>query len=61
MKIKCGYSMGYAGTDSEWTADIPEEIIANGQEAIAAYVEEVQQEIWENACEKVSAWAHIME
>lgn len=61
MKIKIGYSMGYAGTDSEWTEDVPEDVVAEGQEAIDSYVEETQQQLWSEACEKISVWAEVVE
>lgn len=61
MKIKLGYSMGYAGTDSEWVEDIPDEVVAEGREAIDEYIEEVQSNIWSDACEKISVWAEIVE
>jgi hypothetical protein len=61
MKIKCGYSMGFAGTDSEWTETVPEDVVAEGQEAIDAYLEEVQGGLWQEACEKISVWATIVE
>jgi hypothetical protein len=61
MKIKLGYSMGYAGTESEWTEDIPEDVIEEGQEAIAWYVERAQDEAYLQACEKISVWAEIVE
>ena len=61
MKIKIGYGMGFAGTDSEWVEDIPDEVVAEGQEAIDAYLEEVQGSVWQDACEKISVWATIVE
>jgi hypothetical protein len=61
MRIKLGYSMGYAGTDSEWQEDIPEDVVAEGQNAIDAYIEQLQGEIWQEASEKISAWVEIIE
>ena len=61
MKIKIGYGMGYAGTDTEWLEDIPDDVIAEGQEAIDAYADEMQQNAWNEACERVSAWAEVVE
>lgn len=61
MKIKVGYSMGYAGTDSEWTEEVPEDVIAEGQEAIDSYVEETCKYLYNEACEKISVWAEIEE
>lgn len=61
MKIKVGYGMGYAGTDTEWTEEVPEDVIAEGQEAIDKYIEETQQYLWEQACELISVWAEIIE
>jgi hypothetical protein len=61
MKIKIGYSMGYAGTDTEWTEDIPEDVVTEGQEAIDAYIEETHQHTWNEACEKISVWAEVVE
>jgi hypothetical protein len=61
MRIKLGYSMGYVGTDSEWQEDIPEDVVAEGQNAIDAYIEQLQGEIWQEASEKISAWVEIIE
>lgn len=61
MKVKCGFSMGYAGTDTEWTEDVPDEVVEEGQEAIDAYLEELQQQLWQEACDKISVWAEIEE
>lgn len=61
MKIKVGYSMGYAGTDSEWTESVPDEIVAKGQEAIEKYLDSVRDDLWQDACEKISVWAEIEE
>ena len=61
MKIKLGYSMGYAGTDSLWTEEVPDDVIEKGQEAVEAYLEGVRQRLYEEACEKISVWAEIEE
>lgn len=61
MKISCGYSMGYAGTDSTWTEEIPDEVVEAGSEAIQEYLEETRQFVWEAACQKISVWAEIKE
>lgn len=61
MKIKCGFSMGYAGTDTEWEEEIPEDVVAEGPEAIEAYIEDARQYNFEQACEKISVWAEIVE
>jgi len=61
MKIKVGYSMGYSGTDSEWTEEVPEDVIAEGQEAIDNYLEETRDYLYQQACEKISVWAEIVE
>lgn len=59
MKIKCGYSMGYAGTNSEWTEDVPDEVVAEGYEAVEKYLDNLANEIYQDACEKISVWATI--
>lgn len=61
MQIKLGYSMGYAGTDSEWTEEIPQDVIEGGEEAIEAYLEEMREQLYGEACEKISVWAKIEE
>lgn len=61
MKIRCGQNMGYAGTDSQWTEEIPEDVVEAGSEAIEEYLEEARQLIWEAACQKISVWAEIEE
>jgi len=61
MKIKCGYSMGYAGTDSEWTEEVPQDVVDEGQEAIEAYIDSVRDDIYCEAMEKISVWAKIVE
>ena len=61
MKIKVGYSMGYAGTDSEWTEEVPDDVVAEGSEAIEAYLEETRDYLYEQACDKISVWAEIVE
>lgn len=61
MKIKLGYSMGYAGTDSEWIEEVPEDVVAEGQEAIDNYLEETRDYLFQDACEKISVWAEIIE
>jgi hypothetical protein len=61
MRLKCGYSIGFAGTESEWEEDVPDEVVAAGQDAIDEYVEETHQGIFEDACEKISSWVTIIE
>lgn len=61
MKIKVGYSMGYAGTDSEWTEEVPDDVVAEGSEAVEAYLEETRDYLYEQACDKISVWAEIEE
>ena len=61
MKIKVGYSMGYSGTDSEWTEEVPDDIVAEGQESIEEYLEETRDYLFQQACEKISVWAEIEE
>lgn len=61
MKIKLGYSMGYAGTDTEWTEEIPEDVVAEGDDAIEAYLDDVRDSLFNEACEKISIWAEIEE
>lgn len=61
MKIKLGYSMGYSGTDSEWEEEIPEDVVAEGDEAIAEYLEETRDYLFQQACEKISVWAETVE
>ena len=61
MKIKMGYSMGYAGTDTEWTEEVPEDVIEGGPDSIQAYLEETKDSVYEEACEKISVWAEIVE
>lgn len=61
MKIKLGYSMGYAGTDTEWEEEIPDDVVEEGQEAIEAYLDSVRDSLYEEACEKISIWAEIEE
>jgi hypothetical protein len=61
MKIKMGYSMGYAGTDTEWTEEVPEDVVADGQGTINAYVDAMYQDLYDEACEKISVWAEIVE
>lgn len=53
MKIKLGYSMGYAGTDYEWTEEVPDDVVAEGSEAIEAYLEETRDYLYEQACDKI--------
>jgi hypothetical protein len=59
MKITLGYSMGYAGTDTEWEDELPEDIDPNNKQAVEAYLEELQQALWQEACEHISVWAEI--
>jgi hypothetical protein len=61
MKIRLGYSMGYAGTDTEWIEDIPTDVVEAGEEEIAAYIAESQDQLYAEACEKISVWATIEE
>ena len=61
MKIKMGYSMGYVGTDTECTEEVPDDIVEEGQEAIDAYVDAIYQHLYDEACEKISVWAEIEE
>lgn len=61
MKIKLGYSMGYAGTDSEWTEEVPKDVVAEGQKAVEAYLDNIRDSLYEEACEKISIWAEIEE
>jgi hypothetical protein len=61
MKIKLGYSMGYAGTKSEWTEEVPEDVIAEGKSAIEDYLDAAQDSIYAEACDKISVWVEIVE
>ncbi len=61
MKIKMGYSMWYSGTDSEWTEEIPDHVVAEGDEAVAEYLEETRDYLFLQACEKISVWAETIE
>lgn len=61
MKVKCGFSMGYAGTDEEWTEDVPDDVVEEGQEAVDAYLNGVRDSLFSQACEKISVWAEIEE
>jgi hypothetical protein len=61
MKIRVGYSMGYAGTDTEWIENIPDEVMEEGEEAIAGYIESLKDDLYADACEKISVWANIEE
>jgi hypothetical protein len=56
-----GYSMGYAGTDTEWIEEIPEEVVAEGGGAIDLYIEGVNNSLYDEACEKISVWTEIIE
>ena len=61
MRIRLGYSMGFAGTDSSWTEEVPDDVVEEGQEAIDVYLEDMQEQLWQEACEKISVWAEIVE
>ena len=61
MKIKLGYSMGYAGTDNEWIEEVPKEVVEVGEDAIQEYLEDVQNSLYAEACERISVWAEIVE
>lgn len=61
MKIRVGYSMGYAGTDTEWLEEIPEDVVTAGQEAIDGYIDYTYQYLYDEACQKISVWAEIVE
>jgi hypothetical protein len=61
MKIRIGYSMGYSGTDTEWTEEIPADVVEGGEEEIAAYISDTQDQLYAEACEKISVWAKIEE
>lgn len=61
MKIKVGYSMGYAGTDLSWTEEVPDDVVAEGSEAVETYLEETCDYLYQQACEKISVWAEIVE
>lgn len=57
MKIKLGYSMGFAGTDSEWIETVPEDM----EDSVQEYLEDVRDSLYADACEKISVWAEIVE
>lgn len=59
MRVNLGYSMGYAGTESSWTEEIPEEVVAQGAEALEAYLSTMRQSLFEDACAMISVWAEI--
>ena len=61
MKVKIGYGMGYAGTDEEWIETIPEDVVAEGKDAIEEYLDGLQDGAYEAACERISTWATIVE
>jgi len=61
MKIKVYESYGFAGTDSTWTEEIPEEVIAKGDSAIEEYLEEMRIGLWDAMCERLSLTVEIEE
>jgi hypothetical protein len=61
MKVKMGYNMGFAGTETEWTEEIPAEVVAEGDDAIEAYLDDLRDSIWNEACEKIEIWANTEE
>ena len=61
MKIRVYESYGFAGTDSTWTEEIPEEVIAAGGSAVEQYLEEMQIGLWDAMCERLSLIVEIEE
>lgn len=61
MKIKLGYSMGYAGTETEWEEYLPEDIDPNNKEEVEAYLEDLQHVVWDTACQNISTWVKVVE
>ena len=57
MKIKLGYNMGYAGTNIEWEEEVPKDM----EDSIENYLEDVRDSLYNEACEKISIWAEIVE
>lgn len=60
MKIKVGYSMGYAGTDTEWEEEVPDDVVAAGDEAIDEYLNSAIDDAYEQASQKISTWGEII-
>lgn len=61
MKALVGFSMGYSGTATSWEEEIPKDIVEEGKASIEYYLENMQQEAYEMACDKISVWAKIKE
>lgn len=61
MKLRLSESYGFAGTDSTWEEDIPEEIVAKGQQAIEAYLDEYFEGHWDNMLNRLSLSIEVIE
>jgi hypothetical protein len=61
MKVKLGYNMGYAGTNREWTEEVPDDVVEGGEEAIEEYLNRIRDDLFQDACEKISVWAELEE
>jgi hypothetical protein len=61
MKIKIHQDYGFAGTDSSWEEEIPEDVVAEGQEEIDSYIRGLTDEIFENMMEKLNLSIEVQE
>lgn len=61
MRVKIYQSYGFAGTDTEYFENIPQEIIEQGEEAIAEYVETLTQDLWGSMTERLEVSVTVVE
>lgn len=61
MKIRITGSFGYAGTDFNYTEDIPKDVVEGGKNAIDDYIEDEYLYKREEMCERLSLSIEIAE
>ena len=61
MKIRILGSYGFAGTDFYYTEDIPEDIVEAGEVAIQEYIEDEQNYVWEDMCQRLELSITLVE
>lgn len=61
MKVLITEDYGFAGTDTSYEEEIPENIVEAGEEAISGYIAELEQSIWENMLSQLVCTVELVE
>jgi len=61
IKITINYNIKFTNTNTEWIEEVPQEVVTKGPEAVQEYLTDLQNQIWEQACENISVWVDEIE